>query len=391
MSNSKHVLILGGSDLQVPMIIRANELGYISHVVDQDPNCPGNKLASFFSQISTNDTSGINQYVQRNSISGITTIATDFPMRTVASVASDNQLTSISQETAFNCTDKGQMALTFEKFNIPHPSFEILSPHDEPVFSNPSLGFPCIVKPVDASGSRGVTVVERPRHFESSLMRARKSSRCGKVIVQELLVGFEVSVELLFEASGHIFSAITDKETSGVPYFVETGHTQPTSLNSQTQRQVIDLATAGARALGIEQGPAHVEIMVTENGPKIIEIGARLGGDFITSHLVPLATGYDIMGQTLSWATNSQPPLPLQHYACSAIRYLNQIRDDLSETLIAKARSIPGIVDIHLNQHSSLTNVQSSSDRAGNVIAVAANRSDALSACEQAIKLLHSS
>ena len=84
---------------------------------------------------------------------------------------------------------------------------------------------------------------------------------------------------------------ITDKLTTGAPYFVEMGHNQPSLLPKNIQQQIEKVAKMAVKALGIQNGPSHTEIKVTSEGPKIVEIGARLGGDNITTHLVPLSTG----------------------------------------------------------------------------------------------------
>src|SRR5699024_4799470 len=89
---------------------------------------------------------------------------------------------------------------------------------------------------------------------------------------------------------------ITDKITTGAPYFVEMGHLQPSELGD---KRISEIAKKAVYAMGIDRGPVHVEIMLTPSGPKLIEIGARLGGDYITSHLVSLSTGVDMVKATI--------------------------------------------------------------------------------------------
>jgi len=90
------------------------------------------------------------------------------------------------------------------------------------------------------------------------------------------------------------FVAVTDKITSGEPYFVETGHTQPPGSLAPRGRPILDAARRGIEALGLDAAAFHAELRLGPSGPRLMEIGARLGGDRITSDLVPLSTGVDL-------------------------------------------------------------------------------------------------
>ena len=98
--------------------------------------------------------------------------------------------------------------------------------------------------------------------------------RGRKILVQSISYNGKVNI-----------IAITDKITTGAPHFVEMAHSQPSKLNESTKREIESLAVSAIKAIGINNGPAHTEIIVTSEGPKIVEIGARLGGDNITTHL----------------------------------------------------------------------------------------------------------
>lgn len=73
------------------------------------------------------------------------------------------------------------------------------------------------------------------------------------------------------------------------------GHCQPSAFSEEIKTAIETVAVQAIRAVGIGNGPVHVEMKVTQDGPKMIELGARMGGDFITTHLVPLSTGIDMM------------------------------------------------------------------------------------------------
>lgn len=125
---------------------------------------------------------------------------------------------------------------------------------------------------------------------------------------------------IVYKGKVHIL-AITDKLTTGAPYFVEMGHSQPSRLPEKDLLKIRDLTSRAIKAVGIENGPAHVEVMQTKQGPKMIELGARMGGDCITTHLVPLSTGIDMVKATIDIALGIEPDIIPKFSKGSAIRF----------------------------------------------------------------------
>ena len=244
-------------------------------------------------QVSTTDIDGVLNVAAEFQPDGVFTLATDMPVRTAAVCASELGLLGISVDTAWKATDKGKMMECLKKHQIPAPWFRVVSSEEELNQLKQSISYPCVIKPVDSAGSRGVILVHQEKDLEQGFHYSKSASQKGTVIIEEYLRGHEVSVETMtIKGQTHVL-AITDKETTGPPHFVEIGHTQPSILDSETKSRVEAVARSAVEAIGIDIGPAHVEIMVTEDGPKIIELGARLGGDFIATHLIPLSTGLD--------------------------------------------------------------------------------------------------
>ena len=134
--------------------------------------------------------------------------------------------------------------------------------------------------------------------------------------------GPEVSVEsITVEGESHIIT-VTDKMVTEIPFFVETGHTEPSRLPADVQEDIRNVALKAIAALGVKNGPTHTEIKVTKSGAKLVEIAARLGGDFITSRLVPLSTGVDMidcqLSSTLGEAVNWQSTKSLRRSSKAA-------------------------------------------------------------------------
>ncbi|MDF0479335.1 ATP-grasp domain-containing protein [Vagococcus sp. PNs007] len=384
----KKLLILGGSELQVPMIRKAKTLGYCVAVVDFNNEAAGRRFSDYFYNISTNDIQGVIEVVKEFQPNGITTIATDMPVRTIAGV-NDYLGTQegLDSATAIRCTDKLKMIESLSSNNVSVPWFYLV---DRTKKIEEDLEFPCIVKPVDSSGSRGVSTVNNIQELSSAIEYALEFSKEEEVLVEELLIGQEISVEVLVHKGKVNILAYTEKTTTGSPYFVELMHIQPANLSSLVKNKVDKLVKDSLFVLGVNHGPAHVEMMLTEKGPKIIEVGARLGGDFITTHLVELSTGIDIVGATIKQACGDDFSLESTMTKASIVKFFHSETYGKIKNIIvpSEALQIEGIKDICLfkNKGDYLGPINNSTSRLGAVIGQADNRKEALAICDEAIK-----
>ncbi|MCR5601010.1 MAG: ATP-grasp domain-containing protein [Ruminococcus sp.] len=387
----KKVLIIGASILQLPAIKKAKEMGAYVGVVDYNPEAVGIKFADEFFNVSTIDIEGVAEVAASFKPDGIMTLATDMPMRSIAAACEKLGLHGISFDTAVKSTDKGEMIRAFEENNVEHPWFFIIGDEAEFEKNISSISYPCIMKPTDNSGSRGVVLAHNEEELKAEYGYSKSSSRGGGVIIEEYLEGNEVSVEVMVVSGEPTVLQITDKLTTGAPHFVEMGHSQPSRLPADTQAAIRDLASRAAKAVGIQDGPAHVEIMVTKTGPKMIELGARMGGDCITTHLVPLSTGIDMVKATLQIACGEPADITKKFDKGSAIRYFNVPAGTIKSIEGAEtAEKIEGIKEISFvkNVGDKVGSIDSSTDRVGFVIAQAETSEEAVSICEKAIKAI---
>lgn len=388
---SPTVLILGASPLQVPMIRRARELGMRSVVVDMSPKAPGVALADEFHPISTNDVEAITALARERGVDGVTTVGTDMPVRSIAAAAQALGLPGVSGHTALICTDKGLMAQTFAEAGLPHPAFETITTIEELHEALARFELPVILKPLDSSGSRGVVQVDSTDDLREAFDYAMASSRSGRILIEELLVGPEISCEVLcLGGSAHVV-ALTDKATTGAPHFVETGHTQPAALDPGTLSAVNGLVAETVEAMGITDGPAHIEMILTSTGPRLVELGARMAGDFVSSHLVPLSTGVDLIGLVLRQACGEAISPPRPQPLAGAIRFFESATGTVTGISgIEQARALPGVREVIplVEPGQRITGLHSSTDRLGLVIAQGADHDDAARISEAARELI---
>lgn len=388
----KKIMILGASILQVPAIKKAKEMGLQVIAVDGNESAVGFDYADVKLVISTVDIDNILKAAKDFKIDGILTIATDQPMLAVAKVVSELGLSGVSPDTAVKATNKLAMRDALFANQVPVPIFFKISNFNDfktAVQRIKSQGLSCIVKPVDSSGSRGVELVETTAHDEMlEIYNYSKSySKTDELIVEEFMEGPEVSVETLsINGTCHVIQ-ITDKLTTGKPFFVEMGHSQPSQLDPSTVEEIKRITINANKAIGIVSGPSHTEVKITKDGPKIIELGARLGGDNIATHLVPLSTGVDMVESCIKLALGEETTISRKFNKGSAISYLSAEPGMVSSIMgLDDARKLEGVKQVSIvhGVGSESKEIKSSVDRLGFIIAQADTPRQAISLCEQA-------
>jgi biotin carboxylase len=383
------LLIIGAGILQVPAIQKAKELNLYVGVVDLSPMAPGICFADEFFQVSTNDIDGIIKIAKEFNPDGVMTLATDMPMRSVAAVVDHFGLNGISPQVAFNATDKIAMIKCFFDNNVPAPWFFAVSSRIEFESLLKKINPPFILKPNDSSGSRGVILIDKMNKAISGFEYSMSFSKSGFVLVEEFLLGPEVSVEVITINGKSSVLAVTDKLTTGPPYFVEMGHSQPSMLPAETVEKIIEISKNAVKAVGIDNSPSHVELIITESGPKLVELGARLGGDCITTYLVPLSTGIDMVKASVKLSLGEIPEIKKMFDKGAAIRYIKSDTGLLKEiTGLENATNTSGVKHVEIVKQigDTIDPIHGSGDRIGYVICQSDTPSEAKSLCEEVIK-----
>ncbi|HFH9945772.1 TPA: ATP-grasp domain-containing protein [Streptococcus suis] len=390
-------MILGAGILQLPAIQKALEMNLEVVAVDMDTGAIGFQVPGVIREvISTIDCNRVLEAARRHRIDGIMTLASDMPMRTVAKVAEELNLVAISSNSAIKATNKAEMRRALKKNNVPIPNFYVASTYNHflnAVTSITNLGMKCIIKPIDNSGSRGIQLIEDLSEIglKEAFNYCKSFSRSGEIMVEEFMEGQEVSVETVTISGECKVIQITDKITTGAPHFVELGHSQPSQLSVLDQEKIKEVAVAANKAIGINSGPSHTEIKLTEAGPKVVEIGARLGGDNITTKLVPLSTGIDLVEICIRIAIGEEPEIPKTFQRGAAIRYFRQQNGILQDIKgLEFAKELHGIEQISLmyKNGEKITEIINSTSRLGFVIASGKDASEAISRCEDALSII---
>lgn len=388
------IMILGAGPLQVPIIEKAKNRGLYVYALDYNPDAVGMAMADTAIVVSTIDKEEVLKQVVKFSPDYVITSTSDMPVRTVAYVREKMGMPlDVSYQDAICATDKSFMRRRLAECNVPIPKFFVVNNEEEYLEAVNSFADTFVVKPADNAASRGVCLGNKSSEDILEFYRySKESSRSGAVLVEEYMEGKEVSVESFTCDKETTIITITDKIITGPPHFVETGHSEPSMLPLETQEKIKEITLAAINAINVINGPTHTEVCVTKEGPKIVEIAARLGGDFITSKLVPLSTGVDMIENSLNSVLNEELSLNKTRNNGSAIRFISTQPGRISDISgIEEAKKIPGVVEVELykNVGDVVGDIESSNDRVGHVVAVGDSSEVACEILDKAFSLIN--
>lgn len=358
--------IIGASYLQLPVYLKAAELGLETIGFAWPEGAVAKDFCSKFYPISTIEKENILQVCANELIDGIMTIATDVAVPTVNYVAAKLGLTANSIYSSTITTNKFLMRQILFENNINCPAFFKINDITDLEQLSPNLTYPIIVKPVDRSGSKGVSKVENENQLLSATITALNESLSSTAIVESFVAGVEVSVETISYNGKHHILAITDKITSGSPHFVELEHHQPSTLPPPIQDKIKEETIKALNALDIEFGASHSEFIIADEEIYITEVGARMGGDFIGSDLVYLSTGYDFLKGVIQVALN-QFEIPQTHcHHNSGVLFYSALTPNINK-IFDNQKYSNAIVRSELNS-SEFKPLTQSSDRNGYIL-----------------------
>lgn len=361
----RKLAIIGASYLQLPLVKKAKQLGIETICFAWEDGAVCKEACDKFYPISIIDKEAILKVCQEIGIDGITTIASDTAVVTVNFVASRMGLISNPDMYSEITTNKYLMRQCFMENGVPSPKFTLVD--DDNHYQITGFKFPLIVKPTDRSGSRGVEKVLDPCLLDPAIERARKESFEHKAIVEEFVTGREISVESITNGGKHYILQITDKVTTGAPYFVELEHHQPSTLPDGIKEKVRQIVLHALDSLHIQYGASHSELKIDEDGDiRVIEIGARMGGDFIGSNLVQLSTGYDFLKGVIEVALGAFHEPVITEHNFSGVYFLSEETKRL-KPIIENWHDYPEIVEAEITD-SELRHIECSGDRSGYLI-----------------------
>ena len=356
------IAVIGANEPLIPFYRQAKALGYevIGIAIEKGAVCK--KYCDRFYPVSFADKDDVVEVCRKEKVDGIISFSLESALPTVAYVAKMLGLVSNSEESIKLTQSKYAQRQALEKAGIPVPKYYLIENEND--LTKVRCRFPVIVKPVDSGGSQGICKVESLDKLTEAYRYAVDYSRTSKAIVEEFVDGREFSVEYISHQGKHYFLQITDKVTSGAPRFVEMQHHQPANIPESVWNRIKEMVEGALTALKIENSASHTEIKWNSNDELfIIETGARMGGDYITSDLVRLSTGYDFVDGAIKLAVGKfeEPTFPKPMH--SGVYFYSKLAPEIG-VIIKQHEKWPEIVEWEYSDEP-LMEVKSNADRRG--------------------------
>jgi len=389
----KILMILGAGINEIPAIIRAKEMGIRTVVSDMNENAPGLKYGDHNVVAKTKDPSEYVEIAKKYKINGVMTVSVESLVNTISIIAKELGLAGISQEAAANVTNKILMKKALKKHNIPCGNFISAKSNEEAMDRIKELVFPLVIKPADRAGSRGVFKLNNKDDLARFFNISLDESRSGEVIIEEFVEGIESTIDSITYGKKTYVLGISDKEKIETPNIIAMDLTFPPRYSKTMQNKVKEVVTASLDALGVGFGPSHIEVIVGNKGPVVIEIAARAGGGLIPSDKLPHLCGFNVVEKYIKLALGENPQIPSFELENSVVlRFLRAPSEGILQSIsgIKEARKIKNILklDFIVKKGDALKPLREDNDRIGFVIAKGRDRQEAQAVADRAEEMI---
>ncbi|MEV6766731.1 ATP-grasp domain-containing protein [Streptomyces sp. NPDC051105] len=354
----------------------------VDSVIEADPHDSASVVAA------------LDRAYERSDLCGIYTTI-DHYVPVVAETARTLGLPGLDPAAAHMCRNKLKTRESAEKAGVPVPLWAWVRSEEEAVAAAERVGLPCVVKPMTDAGSldvrlcRTVQDVIAQYHVIASVPTDFFGGRrLPGALVEEYLIGYEVSVESFTFRGERTLIGVTDKGLGAHPHFVETGDVFPSLLPQTVQKDLVGTAFAALDAVGHDFGCAHVEVRMTDSGPKLIEINARMPGGQIT-RLIRESTGFHLQREQVRMHSGQEPDLTLRPLGSAVSRFLSAPRDGTVRAVhgLDLLARIPGVVevDLHVAPGDRVRVPENNVDLLGSIVVCGQNGGEALRRADAAI------
>jgi biotin carboxylase len=288
-------------------------------------------------------------------------------------------LPGIGLKSAEACTNKILMRKALRKKGVSVPNFYGTSVLKEAEDFAKETGFPLIIKPAVGSGSRGVRKLESMAELAEAFDNAKKISRDSRIIIEQFMEGIDTTVDCIIHKGKLEVLGIADKIKSPLPYRSDIMIYYPANFDAEIINEIIVAAKKTAEAVGLKEGPAHIEMLINNKSIRVVEIAAR-GGGFKTFDLIDQAvSGVDTVGESIKIALGMEVDVKPRLKRAALLYFFKENPGKLIKiTGENEARKIKGVIElvITVKPGELVKEYTCGDDRIGYFVAVADTRTE---------------
>jgi len=395
----KTVLFVGAGRHQRRAIARAQELGLRVVAVDRNPDAAGLSLADAGEAVDFQDVEGVIEVARHHAVDGALTVSADRAVPVVAAVAEELGLPGIGTDVAHLMTQKIAMRRRLAEVGVPQPRFAAARDLASARAAAETVGFPAVLKPADSGGQRGLFRLESIDDLDAHLHAALAESAGGEVVLERFHEGLELNGLVVARDGETEVLTLSDRlRPPGVGFGVGWIHVYPTTIFGDALEEAERVAAHATRALGLRDGIAFPQLLVTDEGVLVVEVAARIPGGQMAD-LARHAIGVDLVEVALRQALGQEVPdalaLPNRQQPL-AIRFLTASPGPLLPGRVVSIGPLDEVLASHgvvqaelfLQVGETIRPVRLDGDRRGYVIATADTNVEALQRADAAARLL---
>jgi biotin carboxylase len=388
----KRVMVVTASRQQAPIILKAKELGFEVLATDVQADAPAFALADHSAIVDATEPEELLRVACKFRPSAVLSEQTDVAVPAVAFVAEQLGLPGIGCETALRATDKWRMREACRNAGLPTPQCRLVTTLEHAIAAIRDIGLPVVVKPTDGQASRGVTKVTDMAAIPTAVAAALAASRSARALVEECMIGQESSIESFVIGDAVHVLGICEKVKCAPPYSFDLQLTYPAMFPAKVMAEIAELNRQVIKAIGIRMGFAHAEVMVTDQGVRLIEVAARGCGARVATDLLPALTAVDLLGLRLRQSAGEPIHMPpMRNDQVGILRFFQFPAGTVRRVRgLREAAAIPGVVCIEFTPQVSdrLRPPVSGDQRPGYVLAVASSREQAIATADKVTDLV---
>jgi len=387
------LLVLGAGPAQLGVLAAARRRGLTVVAADRDPSAPGFRYADRRAIVSIEDERAIERLARAEQADGLVAPGSDHAVALAARVAAGLAVPHpLTPEAASLAVSRLRQRERLQEAGVPQPRSVVARTLAEVTRAADELGYPVVLEAPDRTGERGVGLARNRAEVAAAAADALAESR-GEYCLVEELVGTVVTVNAFVVDGRFSPLTVTDREQAPPPAFgVPLVHRWPAAVEPSDVGVAVETAAAAARAVGITGGPVTAQVLLTEAGPLLAKVSARVGGGH-DAELCRAALGVDLNDLAVAAALGEpvQAPqlTPQPGVGGACIRFLVAPPGELREVRgLEEAFATPGVRGIRIYRKPGhvFRELRRASDRAGAILATGDSLDDALDAADDAAK-----